>query len=505
MELIISDNSFSRKWKRVNKTVGTSRAGGATKYLKEFMSTSSEAPDEESGEADYKTLALNFKDQGNKRFQEGSIDEAIDFYTQAISLDPDNEVFYSNRSAAYMKADSKSKALRDGVKCVELAPKWSKGYNRLGVAQQSLRRFEQAIDSFQKGIELDSSNKALWAALRCCKDAFEEDKKARYATASNERARTEQQEELIHAHKEQQQATKVEKSTESSGLDNQEKNDSPGVVVTKPPDEEDLLAGFFTEVKEVTEKAEVAKEVLLNNAAISDPEKIPSAKYTNQELGTSLEQHLRLTGKFCEWSNLNPYFVLSLDVDATGEDIKTRYRKLAARVHPDKLKQTGENADLAFQAVKTAYQTLCDEREKASVIMNIKAVRERISKEHKKLLSKGASEESLPDLEEQIQKATLKQFADIEMARRKSESLLRGYSAREKYQEEEEKEFMKAIAEEDKQWAEVDRREKRVDSWRGFQTDPSAKKAKLNSYKEQTRETGKYAQVELETWKKNWK
>jgi hypothetical protein len=50
-----------------------------------------------------------------------------------------------------MKADSKSKALWDGAKCVELAPTWSKGYNRLGTAQHALGRFDDAIDTFKKG------------------------------------------------------------------------------------------------------------------------------------------------------------------------------------------------------------------------------------------------------------------------------------------------------------------------------------------------------------------
>jgi tetratricopeptide (TPR) repeat protein len=66
-------------------------------------------------------------------------------------LDPDNHVFYSNRSAAYMKSDSISKALKDAEKCVELAPEWSKGYSRLGAAQQALKRFQPAMDSFRKG------------------------------------------------------------------------------------------------------------------------------------------------------------------------------------------------------------------------------------------------------------------------------------------------------------------------------------------------------------------
>ena len=53
-----------------------------------------------------------------------------------------------------MKADSKSKALWDATKCVELAPDWSKGYNRLGTAQHALGRFEAAIDSYKKGAYL---------------------------------------------------------------------------------------------------------------------------------------------------------------------------------------------------------------------------------------------------------------------------------------------------------------------------------------------------------------
>lgn len=96
------------------------------------------------------------KDKGNDAFKRGDNKEAIDFYTKAIEMDPDNHIFYSNRSAAYMKEDYISKAFHDGLKCVELAPKWSKGYNRLGVAQQGLKRFIQAIDTIKKGMTIKS-------------------------------------------------------------------------------------------------------------------------------------------------------------------------------------------------------------------------------------------------------------------------------------------------------------------------------------------------------------
>lgn len=106
---------------------------------------------ETAGEEEYKIQANLLKDQGNELFQAGKTQEAILIYSQAINLDPDNHVFYSNRCAAYMKSDSKSKALHDAEKCITLAPAWSKGYIRLGAAQQSLKRFDAAIDTFKKG------------------------------------------------------------------------------------------------------------------------------------------------------------------------------------------------------------------------------------------------------------------------------------------------------------------------------------------------------------------
>ena len=107
--------------------------------------------EEDDSEYDYQSLANDLKDKGNDAFTAGNNEQAIQYYTQAIGVDPDNHILYSNRSAAYLKADFKSKALYDGEKCILLAPTWSKGYSRLGAAQQSLKRFDAAIDTFKKG------------------------------------------------------------------------------------------------------------------------------------------------------------------------------------------------------------------------------------------------------------------------------------------------------------------------------------------------------------------
>ena len=58
----------------------------------------------------------------------------------------------------------------------------------------------------------------------------------------------------------------------------------------------------------------------------------------------------RLLSSHYEWKNLNPYAVFQLDIDATEEDIKYRYKKLSLKVHPDRLRGV-EKAREAFEEV----------------------------------------------------------------------------------------------------------------------------------------------------------
>jgi stress-induced-phosphoprotein 1 len=66
------------------------------------------------------------KDKGNAALQAGKFDDAIKFYTEAIALDENNHVLYSNRSAAYAKAGKYRPALEDAEKTVQLKPDWGK-------------------------------------------------------------------------------------------------------------------------------------------------------------------------------------------------------------------------------------------------------------------------------------------------------------------------------------------------------------------------------------------
>jgi len=440
---------------------------------------------------DYKLLAEQAKDRGNAAFQLGTEDgvkQSIILYTQAIDLDPDNHVYYSNRSAAYLKADSKSKALWDAEKCVVLAPDWPKGYSRLGAAQQSLHRFEDALTTFKKAVELDPNNKAAWSALRNCEAAAEADKKLRFKEAAREREYEETQQRLREEAKARE---KVDLSTFVQKVNNE----------IDP--EENILNDFFSELgdgdkKEDEERnAKKMEKVLAENPGMY--------KYAVEDLGDPEEQVARLTAENYQFRNLNPYFVLLLDIDATDEDIKFRYRKMSVKVHPDKLIGV-ENAREAFEQVKLAYNRLMDPVQRQNVIANIEFVRQEVAKDRKRLLGKGARDADLLPLDQEIKRRTMMHFADIEMQKRRSEQCLRAHNARERLIEDQQKEHSTVVEEFEKEWAQEDRRENRVGSWRTFQVMPEAKRAKVETnFKQESRQDKKFGQVVMNEWKKSWK
>src|SRR5215210_1937179 len=59
------------------------------------------------------------------------------------------------------------------------------------------------------------------------------------------------------------------------------------------------------------------------------------------------------------------YTVLGLPRDASEEDIKKSYRKLAMKFHPDRNPDDKSSED-KFKEAKEAYEVLCDARKRAA-------------------------------------------------------------------------------------------------------------------------------------------
>ncbi|KAG7671793.1 putative Hsp70-Hsp90 organizing protein 3 [Nannochloris sp. 'desiccata'] len=109
--------------------------------------------------------------KGNTAFSAGKFEEAIQHFSDAIAVDPNNHVLYSNRSACFSSLMRYQEALDDAEKVVSIKPDWAKGYSRKGAALHGLRRFDDAVATFEKGLEYDASNAQLKQGLADAKAA----------------------------------------------------------------------------------------------------------------------------------------------------------------------------------------------------------------------------------------------------------------------------------------------------------------------------------------------
>lgn len=112
-----------------------------------------------------KSCAQEWKFKGNQAFKQNNYQKAIEYFTKALEFDPDDHVFYSNRSACYATVGEYNKALEDAVMCCEIRPDWVKGYTRKALAEFYLGNYPDAINTYKKALEIEPENSDLKAGL----------------------------------------------------------------------------------------------------------------------------------------------------------------------------------------------------------------------------------------------------------------------------------------------------------------------------------------------------
>ena len=85
---------------------------------------------------------------------EGKYKEAIEKFTEAITEDPENPIFYYYRGAAFEKTGDLDKAMEDYQKSVELKPDFILPTANIGKIYAKKREFEKAIEFYKEAVEL---------------------------------------------------------------------------------------------------------------------------------------------------------------------------------------------------------------------------------------------------------------------------------------------------------------------------------------------------------------
>ncbi|KAH6990957.1 heat shock protein STI1 [Ilyonectria sp. MPI-CAGE-AT-0026] len=117
--------------------------------------------------------ADELKALGNKAIAEKNFDEAVDKFTQAIALQPENHILFSNRSAAYASKKDWTNALHDAEQTTQIKPDWAKGWGRKGAALHGKGDLLGANDAYEEGLKLDANNAQLKNGLASVQKAME--------------------------------------------------------------------------------------------------------------------------------------------------------------------------------------------------------------------------------------------------------------------------------------------------------------------------------------------
>ncbi|KAK7197254.1 stress-inducible protein STI1 [Novymonas esmeraldas] len=111
----------------------------------------------------------DYKTKGNDAFKAKKYQEAIDWYTKAIAMDPNSEAsgaLYSNRAGSWQNLNNFEKAAADSDHCIRVRPDWLKGHFRKGVALECLNRFDEAQKAFQAALKLSPGNEEVMDKLQ---------------------------------------------------------------------------------------------------------------------------------------------------------------------------------------------------------------------------------------------------------------------------------------------------------------------------------------------------
>ncbi|XP_063854233.1 dnaJ homolog subfamily C member 7-like isoform X1 [Scylla paramamosain] len=121
------------------------------------------APDHHKAKEVYKKAKQlkQKKEEGNEAFRRGRHQEALTLYTEALAIDPLNQVtnakLYFNRATVNSKLNRLEQATEDCTAAINLDDGYLKAFLRRAKCNQQLERHEEAVRDYEKVLRLDKS------------------------------------------------------------------------------------------------------------------------------------------------------------------------------------------------------------------------------------------------------------------------------------------------------------------------------------------------------------
>lgn len=90
-----------------------------------------------------------------KAYSNGDFEDAVNFYTEAIMLNPTSALFYAKRGQAFLKLSKPNAAIRDCNRALKLNPDSATAYKFRGRANRLLGNWEDAAKDLRQACKLD--------------------------------------------------------------------------------------------------------------------------------------------------------------------------------------------------------------------------------------------------------------------------------------------------------------------------------------------------------------
>lgn len=104
-----------------------------------------------------KAEADALKSKGNAAMAKKDYPTAIEFYTHALKLNPNNPIYLSNRAAAYSSSGKYDDAITDAQIAVDADPKYTKAWSRLGLARYAKGDSRGSMEAYKAGIDAEGN------------------------------------------------------------------------------------------------------------------------------------------------------------------------------------------------------------------------------------------------------------------------------------------------------------------------------------------------------------
>lgn len=104
--------------------------------------------------------ASDIRAKANSAYSEQNFEQAISLYTDAISLNPTNALFFAKRGQAFLKLNKPNACIRDCDRALELNCDSAAAYKFRGRANRLLGNWEQSVKDLRQACKIDFDEEA---------------------------------------------------------------------------------------------------------------------------------------------------------------------------------------------------------------------------------------------------------------------------------------------------------------------------------------------------------